>query len=48
MSEEQRSYRSLVFDTEGSQVGTGAVLSSLEESMDGACRTILNPAAPSE
>jgi hypothetical protein len=44
----RRTYRSLVFDAEGSQVGTGAVLSSLEESMDGACRTILNPAAPSQ
>jgi hypothetical protein len=40
-------YRSLVFDTEGSQIGTGAELSSLEDSLDGACRTILNSAAPS-
>ena len=45
---DQRTYRSLVFDTEGSQIGTGAILSSLEESMDGACRTIPNPAAPSQ
>jgi hypothetical protein len=44
----QGRYRSLVFDAEGSQVGTGAILSSLEESMDGACRTILNPASPSQ
>jgi len=47
-NQNQRTYRSLVFDAEGSQVGTGVVLSSLEESMDGACRTILNPAAPSQ
>jgi hypothetical protein len=41
-------YRSLVFDAEGSQIGTGAALSSLDDSLEGACRTIMNSAAPSQ
>jgi hypothetical protein len=46
--EKHPTYRSLVFDAEGSQIGTGAVLSSLDDSLEGACRTILNSAAPSQ